>query len=69
MPLFEYRCKDCGERFETLVLSSSSEEESECPKCGSMQTEKQMSMFASSGGNGSGGASASSCGSGSGYFT
>jgi putative FmdB family regulatory protein len=67
MPLFEYRCKDCGEKFETLVLSSS--EEIECPKCGSKKTEKQMSMFASAGVNGSGGASASSCGSGSGYFT
>ena len=68
MPIFEYRCSDCGERFETLVFSSS-ENEVECPKCHSTQTEKQMSMFASSGGNGSGGSSASSCGGGSGYFT
>ena len=69
MPIFEYRCKDCGEKFETLVYSTSDTGDIECPECGSTQTEKQMSMFASSGGNGSGGASKSSCGSGSGYFT
>jgi len=69
MPIFEYRCKDCGEKFETLVYSSSGTEEIECPECGSTQTEKQMSMFASSGGNGARGASKNSCGSGSGYFT
>ena len=69
MPIFEYRCKDCGEKFETLVYSTSDTKEIECPECGSTKTEKQMSMFASSGGNESGGASKSSCGSGSGYFT
>lgn len=69
MPIFEYRCKDCGEKFETLVYSSSGDDEIECPECGSAQTEKQMSMFASSGGNGSGSGSTRSCGSGSGYFT
>lgn len=69
MPIFEYRCKDCGEKFETLVYSSSGDETIECPECGSAQTEKQMSMFASSGGSGSNSGSKSSCGSGSGYFT
>lgn len=69
MPIFEYRCKDCGEKFETLVYSSAGDEKIECPECGSVKTEKQMSMFASSGGDESGGASRNSCGSGSGYFT
>jgi putative FmdB family regulatory protein len=69
MPIFEYRCKECGEKFETLVYSTSDTEQVECPECGSAQTEKQMSMFASSGGNGSSSASANSCGSGSGHFT
>lgn len=69
MPLFEYRCKDCGERFETLVFSSSGDEGVECPKCHGTQTEKQISMFASSGARDAGGASASSCSSSGGYFT
>ena len=68
MPIFEYRCTNCAERFETLVLSSS-EKEVECPNCHSNQTEKQMSMFASSGSNVSGSSRSGSCGSGSGYFT
>ena len=69
MPIFEYRCKDCGEQFETLVYSSSSNQEIECPKCKSSNTEKQMSSFASSGNNGSNAASSSSCNSRGGYFT
>lgn len=32
MPLYEYRCTQCGHRFEK-IQSFSSEPESECPKC------------------------------------
>lgn len=67
MPIFEYRCSECGEKFETLVYSSS-EESIECPACGSIQTEKQLSLFASSCGEAKG-VSNRSCGSGGGYFT
>ncbi|MFQ5584175.1 MAG: zinc ribbon domain-containing protein [Calditrichia bacterium] len=67
MPIFEYRCSECGEKFETLVFSSSSEDV-ECPACGSTPPEKLISMFASSGDSAGGGSSAS-CTSGSGYFT
>ena len=48
MPIFEFRCKECGEKFETLVFSSQSEPV-KCENCGSEQTEKLMSTFASAG--------------------
>lgn len=44
MPIYEYLCLDCEDRFETLVLSS--EEEITCPVCGSKRLEKAMSAFA-----------------------
>ncbi len=30
MPIYEYRCEDCGYQFETLVKNN---EEVTCPKC------------------------------------
>ncbi|OEG71308.1 hypothetical protein ATZ36_15200 [Candidatus Endomicrobiellum trichonymphae] len=44
MPLFEFICKKCNEKFEMLVLGS---ESTECPKCKSSEVMKQFSSFAS----------------------
>ncbi|MBN1150274.1 zinc ribbon domain-containing protein [candidate division WOR-3 bacterium] len=33
MPIYEYECEKCGERFE-LLLSFDSSSEKVCPKCG-----------------------------------
>ena len=35
MPLYEYRCTQCGHRFEK-IQSFSAEAEVECPKCGGL---------------------------------
>ncbi|ROQ93580.1 FmdB family zinc ribbon protein [Desulfosoma caldarium] len=43
MPIYEYRCESCGERYECLVFRSN--EEVCCPKCGSSQAHKEMSVF------------------------
>lgn len=43
MPIYEYACADCGERFETLVRSDTNPE---CPQCRSTNLEKQVSVFA-----------------------
>jgi putative FmdB family regulatory protein len=43
MPIFEFICAECGENFETLVLSG---EANECPKCGNKNVIKQLSNFA-----------------------
>jgi putative FmdB family regulatory protein len=41
MPLYEYRCKKCGHRFEK-IQSFSAPDEKECPVCGS-EVEKLIS--------------------------
>ena len=45
MPIYEYRCKECGEKFEKLVRFSTSTSEIECPKCGGRKVEKLISAF------------------------
>ena len=46
MPIYEYVCLDCGNRFELLVLRS--EEEVICPSCECARLERVMSPFARS---------------------
>lgn len=62
MPIYEYRCDECGEKFELLVRSVARQTAPTCPKCGSPQVQKNISLF----GIGSAGlgsqASAASCG-------
>jgi putative FmdB family regulatory protein len=41
MPLFDYVCQDCNQRFEALVRNK--EEKAECPQCQSANTERQWS--------------------------
>ena len=43
MPIYEYLCKQCDNRFEKLVRSSTTVE---CPSCRSTKLEKQLSVFA-----------------------
>ena len=43
MPIFEYACQDCSHHFEMLVRSDTTPE---CPRCHSVQLEKQLSVFA-----------------------
>jgi len=42
MPIYEYRCKNCGERMEVLVRSGTSSTPT-CPNCGSSLLEKLLS--------------------------
>ena len=44
MPIFEYRCRDCGSRCEQLILSSSPPPT--CPSCNSENLEKLISASA-----------------------
>lgn len=46
MPLFEYRCNDCGNKFDELV--NRADESVPCPKCHSGNTAKLLSVFAAS---------------------
>lgn len=45
MPLYEFSCLECNQKFEELI--SSSVKMAKCPKCGSIRTAKLFSTFAS----------------------
>ena len=49
MPLYEYRCGDCGNTFEILRRMKDADDQMECPKCGSSKVERQFSTFAAGG--------------------
>jgi putative FmdB family regulatory protein len=44
MPIFEYKCQDCGTRFEKIVSSFSASVL--CGKCQSPNVDKMLSVFA-----------------------
>jgi putative FmdB family regulatory protein len=49
MPIYEYRCRACDERFEELVRSSGPAVA--CPSCGTADVERLLSVFAGVGGS------------------
>ncbi len=64
MPLYEYVCATCEEKFEELRSASQADAPATCPECGSTETARQFSSFATaSGSSGSSAPRASSCGS------
>lgn len=46
MPIYEYRCEDCGTKFEKLVRRSVETSELECPSCGQNHLKQELSTFA-----------------------
>ncbi|MBL8232991.1 MAG: zinc ribbon domain-containing protein [Bryobacterales bacterium] len=46
MPIFEYRCDDCGTKFEKLLRRSAESSGVECPSCASGHLTQQLSTFA-----------------------
>jgi putative FmdB family regulatory protein len=53
MPVYEYRCEECDERFELFVRSMTKQNTFTCPECGSQRIRKNVSLFgiASTGGS------------------
>ena len=61
MPIYEYKCKNCSEKYEALVLRR--DETVPCPCCNSADVEKLMSAFAfKSGDNFTPSSGSSACG-------
>ncbi|HOJ18592.1 MAG: zinc ribbon domain-containing protein [Ignavibacteriales bacterium] len=48
MPVFEYKCGDCGNKFEVLHKSSVQAGEVDCPSCHSLNNKKLFSSFSAS---------------------
>lgn len=61
MPIYEYQCNECGERFELFVRSSVQRGAPTCPKCGSPKVQKAISLFGVGGADGGSKSSAASC--------
>jgi putative FmdB family regulatory protein len=63
MPLYEYVCPACAERFEQLQRVGASAESVACPRCGNGDVERQHSTFAAAtGGRSDSRAEAAGCG-------
>lgn len=64
MPIYEYMCKECNESFSLLQRVGVTEKDTVCPRCGSKDVKKKISIvsgfcsddpgFSSSGGSYSG---------------
>jgi putative FmdB family regulatory protein len=46
MPIYEFDCKDCGDSFESLVMSFNRIDGVTCPECESQNIHKKISTFA-----------------------
>lgn len=57
MPIYEYKCADCGSKYEQIRRMSEADNGLECPKCKSEQVKRELySSFATtSSSTGSGG--------------
>ena len=54
MPIYEYECPGCGERFELRRGINDSDSEIKCPKCGAENPRRVFSVFST-------GSSSTSC--------
>ncbi len=45
MPLYEYKCQDCGHVTEILQRGSEKEPDLQCSECGSRQLRRKFSVF------------------------
>jgi putative FmdB family regulatory protein len=50
MPIYEYRCDQCGRTFEKLRKMQDADREVQCPHCDAGEVERLLSSFASGGG-------------------
>ena len=42
MPMYDYKCNSCGNKFDKLVSFSASDKDIECPKCNKNGSEKLL---------------------------
>jgi putative FmdB family regulatory protein len=49
MPIYEFKCKVCGNIFECLCLRSDAKDHVICPSCGHVEAETLLPTFSSKG--------------------
>jgi putative FmdB family regulatory protein len=52
MPIYEYICLTCSEKFSLLQSLSASQDDTNCPKCASKKVKKIISSFCCTAGTG-----------------
>ena len=50
MPIYEYVCRDCGDKFEKLIRAGADKPNVACPACESHAVERQISVCCTVGG-------------------
>jgi len=45
VPIYEYRCRKCGEEFEQYRPLSGSDKDIKCPRCGEQHPERHFSFY------------------------
>ena len=45
MPVYEFKCGDCGNLFEVMGSYAEREKAQTCPKCGSHEVRQAISLF------------------------
>jgi putative FmdB family regulatory protein len=45
MPIYEYECPKCGQKFELRCNIAESEKEAKCPRCGEEHARRAISVF------------------------
>ncbi|MFC1945828.1 zinc ribbon domain-containing protein [Chloroflexota bacterium] len=63
MPIYEYECEKCHEKFEMFRSITENDNDVACPRCGGKQTKRVISSFATTGTD-CGGHAEASCGGG-----
>ncbi|HIE12492.1 MAG TPA: zinc ribbon domain-containing protein [Desulfotomaculum sp.] len=61
MPIYEFRCRACGQRFERLCPLGETGETFTCPSCNTPKPERVLSSFAACGTEGGKGSSCTTC--------
>ncbi|MCD4784492.1 MAG: zinc ribbon domain-containing protein [Candidatus Eremiobacteraeota bacterium] len=47
MPIYEYECRKCGNRFDKICISDTKDEEIDCPNCKGNNCKRKISLFSS----------------------
>ena len=62
MPVYEYRCKDCNEKYEILHKGQEEKDKVVCPGCNSKESKKLLSGFSANVSSSEPSCSTGSCG-------